>query len=137
MARGWRSYEIDLIMKNKIGWGLTGIVTLLMAASAIDKITGSEHALQMTASFGIPAATYRILGLIELGSVILFVIPRTGILGLLLLVSYLGGAIATHLQHQQGILFPAAIEALVWLTALIRFPELTVRFSGIKSDKPV
>jgi len=99
MARGWWSYQVYLIMKNKIGWALTGIVVLLMSASAIDKIRGSEHALQMTASFGISAATYQILGLIELGSVILFAIPRTGILGLLLLASYLGGAIATHLHN--------------------------------------
>lgn len=112
-------------MKNKIGWLLTGIIVLLMAASAIDKIRGSQHALQMTASFGISAATYRLLSLIELGSVILFAILRTGLLGLLLLASYLGGAIATHLQQQQNILFPAAIEALVWLTALLRFPELS------------
>jgi len=114
-------------MRNKIDWVLTGIVILLMTASAIDKIRGSEHALQMTASFGIPAATYRILGLIELGSVILFAIPRSGILGLLLLTSYLGGAIATHLQHQQNILFPASIEALIWITAILRFPELLGR----------
>lgn len=132
MARGWWSYEIDLMMKNKIGWLLTGIVILLMAASAIDKIRESEHALQMTASFGIPVATYRLLGLIELGSVILFAFPRTGVLGLLLLAAYLGGAIATHLQHQQSILFPAGFEALVWLTALIRFPELSARLSRVR-----
>lgn len=114
-------------MKNKIGWVLTGIVVLLLAASAIDKIRGSEHALQMTASFGIAPPVYRLLGMIELVSVILFAIPRTGILGLLLLASYLGGAIATHLQHQQNILFPAAIELLIWITAMIRFPELLGR----------
>jgi hypothetical protein len=39
----------------------------------------------------------------------------------------LGGAIATHLQHQQNILFPIAIEVVVWLNAVIRFPELTRR----------
>lgn len=103
-------------MKNKIGWVLTGIVVLLLAASAIDKIRGSEHALQMTASFGIVPPVYRLLGMIEFGSVMLFAIPRTGILGLLLLASYLGGAIATHLQHQQNILFPAGIELSIWIT---------------------
>lgn len=114
-------------MKNKIGWILTGIVVLLMAASAIDKICGSEHALQMTSSFGIAPSVYRLLGIIELGSVILFAVPQTGILGLLLLTSYLGGAIATHLQHQQNILFPAGIEVLIWITVIIRFPELLSR----------
>lgn len=111
-------------IKNIAGWVLSGIVLLLMAASAIDKISGSAHALAMTRSFGISPGTYRILGIIELSSAVLFLIPRTGLLGLLLLSSYLGGAIATHLQHGQSLLFPAAIEALVWIGAVIRYPEI-------------
>ncbi|BAV06434.1 integral membrane protein [Filimonas lacunae] len=63
----------------------------------------------------------------------MFLFQRSGVLGTLLLSSYLGGAIATHLQHQQNILFPMAIEAAVWITAIIRFPELTRRFGNPKS----
>ena len=113
--------------KNIIGWSLSGIVGLLLTASAIDKIIGSEHALEMASSFGISANQYAILGIIEMGSVILFLYPRTGILGLLLMSSYLGGAIATHLQHGQNIIFPAFFEAVLWTSAVIRFPELTQR----------
>jgi hypothetical protein len=110
--------------RNLTGWTLSGIVLLLMAASAIDKISGSAHSLEMSRSFGITPAIYRLLGVVELASVILFMIPRTGVLGLLLLSSYLGGAIATHLQHGQSIVFPVAIEAFIWIAALIRFPQL-------------
>jgi hypothetical protein len=110
--------------KKIIGWTFSGMVLLLIAASAIDKISGSEHSLEMTRSFGITSPIYRLLGIVELTSVILFTIPRTGVLGLLLLSSYLGGAIATHLQHGQSVIFPAAIEALIWITALSRYPQL-------------
>jgi hypothetical protein len=113
--------------KSITGWVLAGFIGLMLAASAIDKIRGSGHALQMGASFGLSAGTYSILGIIEILSVILFLYPRTGILGTLLLSSYFGGAIATHLQHHQNIIFPIAIEVLVWITAVIRFPELTRR----------
>jgi hypothetical protein len=116
--------------KNIVGWLLTGIIVLLLVASATDKIRGSEHALEMSKSFGITPEVYRVLGMIELLSVLLFAFPRTGILGTLLLSSYLGGAIATHLQHQQGILFPVGIEVLVWITAVIRFRELGSRLFG-------
>ncbi|MBE9462133.1 DoxX family protein [Dyadobacter subterraneus] len=116
--------------KNIISWVLSGIIGLTLGASAVDKITASEHALQMGASFGLSASTYSLLGVIEILSVVLFVHPRTAILGTLLLSSYLGGAIATHLQHQQNIKFPMAIEALVWITAIIRFEELTSRILG-------
>ncbi|WP_374950725.1 DoxX family protein [Mucilaginibacter sp.] len=118
-------------MRNITGWALSGIVLLLMAASAIDKISGSAHSLEMTRSFGITPAIYRLLGIVELTSVILFIIPKTGLLGLLLLSSYLGGAIATHLQHGQSIIFPVAVEALIWIAALIRYPQLW-QWNGIQ-----
>jgi len=121
--------------KNIIGWVLTGIIVLMMAASATDKIRGSEHALQMTKSFGIAPGTYSLLGIIELLSVLLFAYPRTGILGTLLLASYLGGAIATHLQHQQNIFFPMGIEVLVWITATIRFQELSSRIVSTNNER--
>lgn len=116
--------------RNILGWIFAGLVGLMLLASAADKISGSAHALQMGSSFGLSAAAYRTLGLVEAASVLLFLLPRTGVLGTLLLSSYLGGAIATHLQHQQGILFPMGIEAFVWITAIIRFPELLARLVG-------
>lgn len=67
--------------KKIIGWILSTIVLLLMAASAIDKICGSSHSLEMTHSFGIAPGVYHLLGIIELGSVTLFTIPRTDLLG--------------------------------------------------------
>lgn len=113
-----------------LGWLFASLLSLMLLASAADKIAGSAHALQMGGSFGLSADTYRTLGLLEAASVLLFLFPRTGVLGTLLLSSYLGGAIATHLQHQQGILFPMGIEAFVWITAIIRFPELVGRILG-------
>lgn len=38
-----------------------------------------------------------------------------------------GWAIATHLQHQQSIVFPAFIQAWVWATAFVRLPKLFAR----------
>jgi hypothetical protein len=116
--------------RNIVGWTLAILNLLLLAASAADKIIGSQHALTMGASFGLSAETYRTLGIIELVSSVLFVIPRTGVLGFLLLASYLGGAIATHLQHHEPIGFPVGIEIFIWLIAVIRFPEVTARLRG-------
>lgn len=109
---------------------MSGLISLMLGASAVDKMIGTGHALQMGASFGLSAGTYSLLGIIEIFSVTLFLYPRTAVLGTLLLSSYLGGAIATHLQHQQSILFPMAIEAAVWIIAVIRFPEITYRMLG-------
>jgi len=81
----------------------------------------------MAKGIGLDASTFRIIGLVELISVLLFLIPRTGILGTLLLAAYMGGAIATHLEHGLSIVAPAAIQAFIWIVVVFRFPELTNR----------
>jgi len=72
----------------------------------------------------------RYIGALELFCSILFILPRTGILGTLLVAAYMGGAIATCLEHGQSILVLCLVEAVAWITAVIRFPELLPRIQG-------
>jgi len=109
------------------GWTLTIILALVFTMSAFMKLTQNETALAQASSFGIDTTTYQFIGIIEIISLILFIVPRTGILGTLLLVAYLGGAIVTHLQHQQPIAMAVIFQTLLWITAFIRFPELKQR----------
>lgn len=90
-------------------------------------------ALAQASSIGIDASTYLFIGIIEIISLILFLIPRTAILGTLLLVAYMGGAIVTHLQHQQPITMAVAVQILIWITAFVRFPELKQRLLSTKN----
>ena len=87
----------------------------------------------MGASFGLDAKTYIILGVIEVISIILFIIPKTGIIGTLLLAAYMGGAIATHLEHGISIVAPCLIQAFMLLVAFYRFPELRAKLLNSKS----
>lgn len=109
------------------GWTLTIILALVFTMSAFMKLTQNETALAQASSFGIDTTTYQFIGIIEIISLILFIVPRTGILGTMLLVAYLGGAIVTHLQHQQPIAMAVIFQMLLWVTAFIRFPELKQR----------
>ncbi len=117
---------------NITGWTLTIVLALLFTMSAFMKLTQNETALAQASSFGIDATTYQFIGIIEVISLIIFLIPRTGILGTLLLVAYMGGAIVTHLQHQQPIAVAVIIQILLWVTAFIRFPELKQRLFSTK-----
>ncbi|HET8573796.1 MAG TPA: DoxX family protein [Edaphocola sp.] len=115
------------------GWTLTIILGLLFTFSAFLKLSQNGSSLAQASAFGFNPATYVFIGIIEITSLILFIIPRTGVLGTLLLVAYLGGAIVTHLQHQQPIAMPLAIQIILWITAIIRFPELRLRiFTNLK-----
>jgi hypothetical protein len=66
--------------KNIINWSLAGIVGFIFIGSVISKLTGSADAIEMAKGIGLDLSTFKIIGLVELVSVILFIIPRTGIL---------------------------------------------------------
>jgi hypothetical protein len=116
-----------------IYWILTGLVTIVFLGSAAGKLTANEEALKMAESFGIDAKTYTIIGIVEMICLILFILPRTGILGTLLLAAYMGGAIATHLEHGVSIVAPCIIQSFVFVVAFYRFPELRTRLINPKS----
>lgn len=113
-----------------IGWILTTILGLVFTMSAFMKLTQNETALEQAAAIGFDATTYLFIGIVEVISLALFIIPRTGVVGALLLIAYMGGAIATHLQHQQPIAIAVTIQILLWITAFVRFPELKQRLFG-------
>lgn len=113
--------------KNIINWSLAGLVGFIFIGSAMSKFFGGEETIQMAKGIGLSAETFNVVGLVEIISVLLFLFPRTGIIGTLLLAAYMGGAIASHLTHGQSIVAPAFIEALIWIVAVIRFPELKNR----------
>jgi uncharacterized membrane protein YphA (DoxX/SURF4 family) len=109
------------------GWTLTILLGALLTMSAFMKITQDESAVAQAATIGIDAATYRLVGIVEIVALILFMIPRTGILGTLLLIAYMGGAIITHLQHQQPVVIAVTVQVILWISATLRFPELRQR----------
>jgi hypothetical protein len=113
--------------RNIVGWTLTGILAFVFIGSATMKLIGGEEVVKGAASMGLTAGTMQLIGFIEIGSILLFIFPRTGLLGTLLLAAYLGGAIATHLEHGQPFIVPVTIQAMLWITAVIRFPELSMR----------
>jgi hypothetical protein len=119
--------------KKIIYWVLTGLVSFVFLGSAIGKFTANEEALKMATSFGLDSSTYTLIGIVELICLILFIIPRTGIIGTILLASYMGGAIATHLEHGESTVAPCVIQTILFLVAMYRFPELRTKLLNSKS----
>ena len=118
-------------VRNIIGWILTAMLAALFIWSASMKFIGGGPEMEKgMAEMGLTMDTIHILGAVEALAIILFIIPRTGVVGTMLLIAYLGGAIATHLEHGQPIMMPIIISIVLWITAAIRFPELTSRLFG-------
>lgn len=116
--------------KNIIGWVLSGLLAFALIGSAIMKLKGGTP--EMVQSLG-GETNMMILGVLELVMVVLFLIPRTGIVGSLLMIAYMGGAMAVHLTTGQDIVVQTVIQSLIWITSAIRFPELTKRL--FKNEK--
>jgi hypothetical protein len=89
-----------------------------LAFDAGIKLIQSPMAINGTTELGYPASVVLPLGLIQLGCLVVFLVPRTSVLGAILWTGYLGGAIATHVRLENPLfthqLFPMYVAALLW-----------------------
>lgn len=108
-------------------WILIGLITAMLLISAIAKLSAVQAVADMAQKWGLSDHLI-LIGVVELISAVLFVIPRTHSLGLLLLTAYLGGAIVIHMAHDEPYISPAVFLAAVWLAGFLRHPELLQSF---------
>ena len=110
------------------GRALTGIAVLFLVFDTAIKLAGAKEAVEGTVQLGWQPHHLPILGLIQLGCLILYLIPRTAPLGAVLWTGYLGGAIATHLRLDaplfSHVLFPTYVAALLWGGLYLRDPRV-------------
>jgi hypothetical protein len=83
--------------------------------------------VEATVALGYSESVIVPLGVVLLGCTVLYLIPQTAVLGGILLTGYLGGAVASHLRHQDGpfaVLFPVVFGALLWGGLVLRDTRL-------------
>ncbi len=113
-----------------MGWTVSILLALMFTMSAMMKLTGNEEATKQAATMNINATTYFMLGVMEVLAIVLFLIPRTGVIGALILMVYMGGAVCAHVVSMQPVIPVVLFEVLIWVAAALRFPELTIRLFG-------
>ena len=74
--------------------------------------------------FGWPEGLAIPLGVVEVGSTFVYLVPRTSVLGAVLLTGYVGGATAAHARLGEPIITQAALCVLVWLGLYLREPRV-------------
>src|SRR6266480_4623942 len=77
---------------------ITGLVVLFLLFDGITKVVKERHVLQAAAELGFSDGSMVVIGLILLACTALYVVPRTAVLGAILLTGYLGGAVVTQLR---------------------------------------
>jgi hypothetical protein len=103
---------------ERIGWSMSGLMIAFLLFDGVSKLVLERHVIEATTNIGYPLDIIRPLGVICLGCTILYAIPRTSILGAILLTGYLGGAIASKVRIEDpmfgSVLFGAYFAILVW-----------------------
>jgi DoxX-like family len=97
---------------------LSGLAVVFLLFDAAIKVLRVPAAVEGTTQLGYPEAAVFTIGLIELVCLVVYLIPRTSVLGALLWTGYLGGAVATHVRVESPLfshtLFPIYVAVLLW-----------------------
>jgi hypothetical protein len=113
-----RSTESSI--SNKRLWAgrmMSGLPTLFLLVDGSMKLYKPRAVVEATVQMGYPESAIVGLGVALLLSTLLYLLPRTAILGAILLTGYLGGAVASQVRVSAmsvNIIFPVLIGALLW-----------------------
>ena len=96
---------------------LTGLAALFLLLDGAMKLVKPAPVLEATARLGYPESVLLGLGTVLIVCTLIYLIPRTSVLGAILLTGYLGGATASHVRVGDPtfpIFFPIIVGALIW-----------------------
>ncbi len=121
------------------GWITTGLLALFMlGASATPKFLRLNAAINSMTELGWSSNYLLMLGLLEVVLTILFVIPRTSMLGAILLTGLFGGAMASHLRVGNPLvshtLFPLYLGAFMWLSLWLRDEQFRTYLASLTQN---
>jgi len=102
---------------------LTALV-ILAFASGVMKVMQHPMVVEGFARIGIPKWAMAPIGIVELACMVLYVIPRTTVLGTFLLTGYLGGAVLANIIGGSDFIHALVVGLIVWAGAWFRVPEL-------------
>ncbi|MGP0075713.1 MAG: DoxX family protein [Bryobacteraceae bacterium] len=98
----------------------------VVCSSATWKLTRNPWYVGEFARIGWPASALTLLACLQLGCIVLYLIPRTAVLGAILLTGYLGGAIASYVRIGEAypVLVPLSTSVIAWAGIYLRDPRL-------------
>lgn len=107
------------------GWVLTGLVGLFMiGVSGAPKFLDFPGKNEMMDKMGIPLSLLPAIAILEIAVTVVYLIPRTSFLGVILMTGYLGGAVFTHLRIGEPWYFPVIVGVLAWIGLALRQPRI-------------
>ncbi|WP_067971207.1 DoxX family protein [Mycolicibacter icosiumassiliensis] len=116
---------------------ITAVLGLFFAFDSIPKILGLPFAREATEGLGFSPDKTAVIGWVLLVCLVVFLIPRTAVLGALGLTAYLGGAVTINMHADKPlagfVLSGVYVGVLMWIGLILRRPEL-LRVLGLRRD---
>jgi len=101
-----------------VGRIMSTLAVLFLLMDSVMKLVKPAPVVEAMTKIGYPDSATFVLGIVLLTCTVLYIIPRTSVLGAILLTGYLGGAVASHFRVGDPlfshVLFPTYIGLLVW-----------------------
>lgn len=126
-----QSSNQNTTVSGKTRWAgivISALPSLFLFADAVMKLMKLTPVVEATVKLGYPESVILPLGIVLLICTILYVVPRTSVLGAILLTGYLGGAVATHVRVGDPLfthaLFPVYLGVMIWLGLYLRDERL-------------
>lgn len=108
---------------------VSSLPVLFLLMDGIMKLFKPPFVVEATVRLGYSETVIVPLGIVLLACTVLYTIPRTSVLGAILLTGYLGGAVATHVRFYEGlfpIVFPIIFGVLIWGGLWLRDDRLRI-----------
>lgn len=112
------------VLARNIGLALSILTGAMLLFSAAMKFSGAKDLADSFAQLGYPLTLAVPLGILEATCVIVYLVPRTSVLGAILITGYMGGAIASHVRLGEPFIVQALLGAVVWFGLYLREPRL-------------
>ena len=122
-----QSTNQPVLVSQKMLWTgriMSALPVLMLTFSGVMKLLNPPGLADGFNHLGVPVNLALGLGILELSCTIIYVIPRTAVLGAILLTGYLGGAVLTHLRVGDPFLAPVLPGVLLWGGLYLRDPRL-------------
>ena len=128
---------LDSIFAGQHFWAgriLSGIAVAFLLFDASGKLLRVTPVMKGSVELGYPESSVLPMGVLLLVGVLLYVVPKTSVLGAIYLAAYLGGAVASHYRVGNPlathVLFPVYVAAFVWGGLALRSPRLLELLAG-------
>lgn len=104
-------------------WGgraLSALPVLALGLSAAMKLSHAAPVVEAFGKFGFSAGALTPIGLVELACAVLYAVPRSAVLGAVLVTGYLGGAVVTHARIGESFVPPFLLGVVAWAGLFFR-----------------